>query len=69
MKVLIFIFTMSRGGAARVTSSLCQEMTKNGYQVHLATNIETNPIFYEVPDSVVTHQYYAQNKVLACLIA
>lgn len=62
MKVLIFIFTMSRGGAARVTSSLCQEMTKNGYQVHLATNIETNPIFYEVPDSVVTHQYYAQKQ-------
>lgn len=58
MKVLIFIFTMSRGGAARVSSTLCHEMVKAGYEVHIATNTETAPIFYELPTNVVVHKFY-----------
>lgn len=58
MKALIFISTMSRGGAARVTSTLCHEMVKAGYEVHIATNIATSSIFYKIPSEVEMHNFH-----------
>lgn len=58
MKVLIFISVMSRGGAARVTSTLSQEMVNAGYDVHIATNIETASIFYKLPSKVNVYNFH-----------
>lgn len=62
MKALIFISTMSRGGAARVTSTLCHEMVKAGYDVHIATNIETSSIFYKLPLEINMHNFYVKKQ-------
>ena len=62
MKVLIFLSMLARGGAARVTCTLCQEMVKLGYEVHVATNIETAPIFYQLPETAILHKFYVPKK-------
>ena len=53
---------LSRGGAARVTSTLCNEMVKAGYDVHLATNTETVQVFYKIPDGISLHKFYIHKK-------
>ena len=58
MKVLIFISMLSRGGAARVTSTLCKEMIETGYEVHVATNTESSSIFYQLPEAIMFHPFH-----------
>lgn len=58
--ILIFIDSLLRGGAARVTCTQCHQMIKRGYNVHVATNTKTNSIFYEMPNEVVLHEFHVQ---------
>lgn len=62
MKVLIFLSMLTRGGAARVTCTLCHEMVKAGYEVHVATNTETAPMFYQLPPEAVLHKFYVPKR-------
>lgn len=62
MKVLIFLSMLTRGGAARVTCTLCHEMVKGGYEVHVATNSETMPVFYQLPVEAIVHKFYVPKR-------
>lgn len=62
MKILIFISMLSRGGAARVTSTLCNEMIKAGHEVHVATNNVTSTIFYQLSESAILHPFYIKKE-------
>lgn len=64
MRVLIFISSFSRGGAARVTSTLCQELVNAEYEVHIATNTSTEPIFYPLPTIATIHSFYVSKDKL-----
>ena len=62
MKILIFISMLSRGGAARVTSTLCNEMVKAGHEVHIATNNTTSTIFYQLSESAILHPFHIKKE-------
>lgn len=52
MKILIFIDHFESGGAARVTSILCQGLAAKGHEIVLALNNETRKVFYPTGEGI-----------------
>lgn len=53
MKVLIFIHSLSAGGAERVASNLANQWASNGWEVTLVTVASTSTDFYRLNASVI----------------
>lgn len=66
MNILVFIDQYSRGGAARVTSTMLKGLCDQGYHVTLATNIITDKIGYPLDSRVKVISFYggkSNNKI------
>ena len=62
MKVLVFIDQFERGGAARVTSIMCNGLVSKGYDVTLALNNMTYKVFYPLDKKVRIQTLYCDKK-------
>lgn len=60
MDILIFDDDLSQGGAARVTSVLCEGLVRMGHRVAIATNCVTKNVFYPIPKEIDIYPFYVQ---------
>ena len=70
MKILVFIDQYESGGAARVTSTMINGLTDNGYEVILATNISSRSLFYPLDKKIKIIDFYGgetHNKIQSVL--
>jgi glycosyltransferase involved in cell wall biosynthesis len=55
MKLLFHISSLRAGGAERVMSILCNELTRRGHEVHLSTNLRY-PFAYTIDERIQLHE-------------